>query len=418
MAMFRVTTKDNTCNQIFVQGARAHNNSNDIAAVIFQNYDADTSNIYNMASIAMIDEFGNTACNGMGCLILKTNVDGSNLTEKVRIDNMGNLLVGTIYPEAKLTVSGGIKANLATLGSTITSNVALTFSSNPATSNNNIIMFADQSDGKLKAIKPNNSVVVLEAPAQSISSNMFVSDTNLSLTTSSTFTNKLVLTTPELSAGMYRVDTSYEVYNGDLYTSTIRVRSWINDSNNGVWFDNTLTCPTYDNKSTIVSYSDFTLFDSKTSSNITIALQYASPTGTMVGIQKAKINIFQINTYDSYYSETTLLTLTTSVTLRDKLELVTPIIDVGTYRLDVAFQLISCNNNLVSSPIRIVGLINGLEWFDEVVNCPFSSTNTYANFNILSQTTYSSVAVKVQFSSPSGALVGIQNTKLHLVKMI
>ena len=104
--MFKVLNKDNKENFIFIQGARSKNSFNDIAGIVFQNYDDDSKVVYNMAALSMSDAFGDSNSDGIGNLIFKTNTNGSNLVENMRLDYQGNLCIGTSNSVSKLTLKG------------------------------------------------------------------------------------------------------------------------------------------------------------------------------------------------------------------------------------------------------------------------------------------------------------------------
>ena len=107
--MFKSIRQDNARTNVFIQGAYSQNSNTEIAALVFQNYDNDTKKVYNMAEIALIDNFGDTNSNGIGDLILGTNEDGSsNIPERVRIKYDGNVGIATRNPQYTLDVNGDI----------------------------------------------------------------------------------------------------------------------------------------------------------------------------------------------------------------------------------------------------------------------------------------------------------------------
>ena len=93
--MFRTSLKDGATASIVLQGARAKDNFDDIATILFQNYDNDDTTRYDMASIAMADAFGNATNNGCGELCFKTNQSGVGLVESMRLSHTGCLLLGS-----------------------------------------------------------------------------------------------------------------------------------------------------------------------------------------------------------------------------------------------------------------------------------------------------------------------------------
>lgn len=109
MFTFKVLNSNNATNSLFIRGSKAEDKTNDIASIVFQNYDTDTSSVYKMAEISIRDEFGNASSNGLGNLLFKTNPSGdSNVTEQMRITYDGRLLIGisNVSGSEKLTVNG------------------------------------------------------------------------------------------------------------------------------------------------------------------------------------------------------------------------------------------------------------------------------------------------------------------------
>lgn len=116
MFTFRVLNSNNATNSLFIRGSKAEDKTNDIASIVFQNYDADTSAVYKMAEISIRDEFGNASSNGIGNLIFKTNPTGaSNLVEQARLMYDGRMMIGTSNGSDTLTVNGtlGVSGGLS-----------------------------------------------------------------------------------------------------------------------------------------------------------------------------------------------------------------------------------------------------------------------------------------------------------------
>ena len=88
MFTFRKLDLDDRSNALHIQGSMSRSNEKDIAMLVFQNYDQDTDNTYDMAAICMRDQYGTTT-DGSGELLFKTNPDGSNLTERMRVEYDG-----------------------------------------------------------------------------------------------------------------------------------------------------------------------------------------------------------------------------------------------------------------------------------------------------------------------------------------
>lgn len=70
--MFKTFAKNNKDTHIYIQGAYSQNSNTDICGIVFQNYDADTSLIYDMARIGVKDHWGGTLLNGYGDLVFST----------------------------------------------------------------------------------------------------------------------------------------------------------------------------------------------------------------------------------------------------------------------------------------------------------------------------------------------------------
>jgi hypothetical protein len=124
--MFRFKTLDSNShtNYLYIQGARAEDTSNDIAGLVFQNYDHDTRKTYNMADIAVIDQFGNDIKNGIANMVFRTNPlgDSNHTLEMARLTYDGNFLIGTKIPYEKLTINGSTSVSGQYLASNNTSN--------------------------------------------------------------------------------------------------------------------------------------------------------------------------------------------------------------------------------------------------------------------------------------------------------
>lgn len=116
MFTYRVPSSNSATNSLFIRGSKAEDKTNDIASIVFQNYDTDTSAVYKMAEISIRDEFGNASSNGIGNLLFKTNPTGSNLVEQARLMYDGRMMIGTsngsdtLTVDGTLGVSGGVSA--------------------------------------------------------------------------------------------------------------------------------------------------------------------------------------------------------------------------------------------------------------------------------------------------------------------
>lgn len=113
-----------------IKGAMAQNTTSNISTILFQNYDNDVAKLYNMASIAMYDSFGDSNSNGFGSLKISTANGSNNLMPWLYIKHNGNVGINTSNPTTNLDVNGTIKAtSLQGNGANITglslSNVSL-----------------------------------------------------------------------------------------------------------------------------------------------------------------------------------------------------------------------------------------------------------------------------------------------------
>jgi hypothetical protein len=157
-------------------------------------------------------------------------------------------------------------------------------------SSNNIV-YSDDTDGKLKYIKPSNTVLTFSGIDFTYNlSNFFASNNVLSATTSTTLVEKMRLTTPVLPRGTYRVDVSYQVNNPSTARRFLRVASWINDSNS-LWLDSAVDCTILGALKSSQISSAYTIFTQSNDTSNVIALQYSSPNANLVGIGAAKIMI-------------------------------------------------------------------------------------------------------------------------------
>lgn len=424
--MFRTLNKNNTCNQVFIQGSRAQDSVDDIASIIFQNYDLDTNTTYDMAAVAMMDAYGDSSNNGMGSLVIKTNTDGLYPTEKVRIDNFGNVSIGTTQSLERLTINGGISApyaNLQTLcnaniySSNITTNYhtfPFVSSSNVSGSESNIVIFADSNDGKLKYVDPSNTIRYINGT--DIVPVYYIESTSLSLSLSQNlFIEKCKLETPIIPAGTYSVFVSYQLFNSSSSTAPIRITSSINDT---VWMD-CINCSKVING--VVSSSieqAFNQFSTFTDSSNVIDLKYSSPNGKLVGLSNSRITLFRsTQPVAVYYTESSSIMITSQLELTEKLRISTPILTAGKYRIMTSFQTV--NGSSLSSVLRVVSWLNSREniWMDTTLVCPATLcekiSGDFTNYEITSS---QFLTVGLELSSINGNFVGIKNAKIEVVR--
>lgn len=98
--MFRVTNKDNKENQVIIQGARAQNSNEDVASILFQNYDDDTGQRYNLGEVAVRDAYGSADVNGVGSFIVRvTEQDRVNIDDKsLQLVHPSNVVISRDWP--------------------------------------------------------------------------------------------------------------------------------------------------------------------------------------------------------------------------------------------------------------------------------------------------------------------------------
>jgi hypothetical protein len=110
--MFKVLNKDNAEAEYKIIGARSQNSNEDIASIVFGNYDDDTKITYRLGEIAVRDHYGNSDMNGYGNMIFRTNGTGnSNVQDRITIMHNGYIGIGTHNPQAHLHVNGNIVAS-------------------------------------------------------------------------------------------------------------------------------------------------------------------------------------------------------------------------------------------------------------------------------------------------------------------
>jgi len=199
--MFRVNNKDNKPNAVYIQGARGDNHTDDIASLVFQNYDDTTKSNYNMASVSMMNPIGD----GIGALVFKTNRDGgSNMSEGMRLDYTGNLGIGASNVPEKLTVVG----NALISGAVSTTGILI----KRQTTQSPMPMFSASNQTSLS----------------------YLMDNELSTTATSALVEKTRLVTGMMPAGTYRIGLSYRSAGG-----IVRIVSKVDDKEES-WYDQTI----------------------------------------------------------------------------------------------------------------------------------------------------------------------------------
>jgi hypothetical protein len=120
--MFKILNNTNKENVIKIQGAKQTVES-PFATLLFQNYDLDTRQTYDMAGISCYDHFADSNNNGLGDLVFRTNgtggFGGSNVEERMRIMHNGDIIIGSnasgsnsrVYMGGTLEVGTNIVAN-------------------------------------------------------------------------------------------------------------------------------------------------------------------------------------------------------------------------------------------------------------------------------------------------------------------
>lgn len=112
--MFKVLNSINKENIVTIQGARYRDSNIPFATLLFQNFDNDTHETYNMCAVSAYDHHANEISNGAGDLVFRTkNLDSSNLQERMRVLHDGTVTIGNNIGDttAMLTVGGDVVVN-------------------------------------------------------------------------------------------------------------------------------------------------------------------------------------------------------------------------------------------------------------------------------------------------------------------
>lgn len=136
--MFKTFNKDFTSNNIYIQGSFSKDSNADIAGILFQNYDNDTSTVYNMCKIAMRDSFGSTTSNGVGDMAFYSSSGNNALSEVMRITHNKRIGILTPSPNFTLDVNGTVNAigyNNLPLASFLKNGMVYTYSDSNQLSN-------------------------------------------------------------------------------------------------------------------------------------------------------------------------------------------------------------------------------------------------------------------------------------------
>jgi hypothetical protein len=146
--MFKILNNNNKENVIKIQGAKQTIDS-PFATLLFQNYDLDTRQTYDMAGISCYDHFADSNNNGLGDLVFRTNGTGgmsaSNVEERMRILHNGDVIIGSnvnssnsrVYMGGVLEVGNSIIANELSLQRLNTNTKRILFG--PSNSSDSII---------------------------------------------------------------------------------------------------------------------------------------------------------------------------------------------------------------------------------------------------------------------------------------
>jgi hypothetical protein len=146
--MFKILNNTNKENVIKIQGAKQTVDS-PFATLLFQNYDLDTRQTYDMAGISCYDHFADSNNNGLGDLVFRTNGTGglgtSNVEERMRIMHNGDIIMGSnasssnsrVYMGGVLEVGSSIVANELSLQRLNTNTKRILFG--PSNSSDSII---------------------------------------------------------------------------------------------------------------------------------------------------------------------------------------------------------------------------------------------------------------------------------------
>lgn len=246
--MFRVTAPDNKENALTIQGSVSKNVSKDIATILLQNYDADTSNYYNMAAVSLRDHFGNSNENGAGDLLFKTNIDGnpSNLQERMRITHEGYVGINNHNPQYELDVDGDIALTGSLLKNGVPftsskwqvvggSNVYVGEGSNVGIGKSNPAFALDvNGDVNLSGILRSNGDVFKTSQWTTSASNVYLMGSNVGFNTSNPAYRVDVNGDVNFSGTLYR---NGQVYKGSLWDTDNGSNVWLLNSNVGIGTD-------------------------------------------------------------------------------------------------------------------------------------------------------------------------------------
>ncbi|NBX51869.1 hypothetical protein EBT25_18495 [bacterium] len=217
--MFRTVNQDNSTSEVTIAGARSHaSNNQDIATLVFKNYDADTSNSYRLATISARDAFGTTDSNGFGNLVFSTNQTGTlsnTLHDRLVITHQGYVGINTLTPQYHLDVNGNINiaCNLTAPIITTLSNYTYSLGSAPTYASN-------------AAGYASNTVTILQEQAN------YSSNSITNLQTLSTFNSNTAVYASNYITSI-QSQTATPIINPISITTTdyIQAYSWISESN-------------------------------------------------------------------------------------------------------------------------------------------------------------------------------------------
>lgn len=209
--MFKTLAKDNKTNEMLVQGSVSKNTNQDIARIVFQNYDDDSKTTYSMASIALRDDKGSASADGYGDLAFSTASGSNNLRERVRILHDGKVGIGKSNPIFDVDVNGTVYADCLRIS-------------------NNVIL-SDPDSGTLRLVTPTGANFAL-GPNFATQYGYIYSNNNEDTSNDAVaMKEKLCFTVEGMAAGTYKIGVTCSMRSEQYLGSYVHVISWVDDSN-------------------------------------------------------------------------------------------------------------------------------------------------------------------------------------------